>query len=53
MLTTLFGIGMLGSLGAGVAAKLGFLDFRHDQEILGHTIHVEFSKETPIKFEID
>ena len=55
MFTTIFGLGFLGALGAGVGAKFGLVDFKEEIEIplVGHTISVEFTREKPFKIEID
>ena len=50
---TIFGLGVLGLLGTGAAAKLGLVNIEEDYNLMGQNIHVEFSKETPIKLELN
>lgn len=54
MFTTIFGLGFLGALGAGVGAKFGLVDFKEEIEVpMVGTISMEFTRETPFKIKID
>jgi hypothetical protein len=54
MFTTIFGLGFLGALGAGVGAKFGLVDFKEEIDIpLVGNLSMEFTKEVPFKITID
>lgn len=52
---TLLGFGFVGVLGAGLGAKLGLIDIAKDIKLPGtdKTIHVEFTKENPIRIDLE
>jgi len=50
---TIIGLGVIGAFGTGVAAKFGLVNYELDKEVMGHSIHLEFNKQNPIKFAID
>ena len=49
---TLLGLAVLGLGGTGVAAKFGLLNYKQDFTVAGQDVHVEFSREHPIKFDV-